>query len=249
MSKKNSGNVNVETTDIEIAVRATGPYLPRNAQPALCVRLLQVCYELADLESDFAIVRAIDMMAAPFRELTVEMVDAIVDAADLMERQRGRARYNRMLSQLGRIARPYQDIIDAIVRSEEAAGRRSPREEVYIKKVEQEHPELPFNTCRAIAFICRHVLNRNALSPERKLRGCKSVCRAPVGLTQSLDFSSGRLVRHGILAYTNQKHERNIRPRVCRVRLPGCGVLGLVERKCSKPRLKVFPGIEKPVCE
>ena len=180
MSKKNSGNVNLETTDIEIAVRATGPYLPRNARPALCVRLLQVCYELADLESDYAIVRAIDLMAAPFRELTVELVDAIVDAADLMERQRGRARYNKMLSQLGRIARPYQDIINAIVRSEEAAGRRSPREEVYIMKVEQEHPELPFNTCRAIAFICRHVLNRNALSPERKSRGCKSASPALV---------------------------------------------------------------------
>ena len=108
MSKKNSGNVNVKTTDIEIAVRAAGPYLPRNARPALCVRLLQVCYELADLESDYAIVRAIDLMAAPFRELTVELVDAIVDAADLMERQRGRARYNKMLSQLGRIARPYK---------------------------------------------------------------------------------------------------------------------------------------------
>ena len=98
MSKKNSGNVNVETTDIEIAVRAAGPYLPRNAQPALCVRLLQVCYELADLESDYAFVRALDLMPTAFRELTVEMVDAIVDAADLMERQRGRARYNTMLA-------------------------------------------------------------------------------------------------------------------------------------------------------
>lgn len=155
-----STQISADTTDRQIAVRAAKAYFLDGAPPRLCERLVAVAQHIHRLPAGgWPETRQAWWQAREtFERLDVDAVQRIVADVRRMESAREKSRRQRELATAGRLAAPYQPIVDAIVRSAAAAGERPNNDEYFGEVVAVAYPELPRDIVAAISKVCVHRL-------------------------------------------------------------------------------------------
>ncbi|HEX5444058.1 MAG TPA: hypothetical protein VFW87_09530 [Pirellulales bacterium] len=146
--------ITAATTDRQIAVRAAAIYYADGAPPVLCERLVAVAKHLDSMpEGNWPeSVQARRQAKESFDRLDGDMARRIVDAAKSMDAERARARRQRELSLAGKMAAPYQPLVDAIVAV--AANERPNNDEHFVGVVAAAYPYLPREVAAAISRAC-----------------------------------------------------------------------------------------------
>jgi hypothetical protein len=151
-------NINADTTDCTIAVRATASYYPNGAPPALCQRLLGVAESLDRLPEGGwpETVQGWRQAREMFDRLDISQVRRIVREARRMRRQRDQAQYQRSLSDAGKIARPFQAVVDSVFELSTAAKEYPDHDGYYVDVLRAALPDLTDEVIEAISRVCAH---------------------------------------------------------------------------------------------